>query len=400
MTRAPEFSIATTPPRAAARVIFDNYILFVFASLSLAFFTWLQLEQTDGSTTLALHVLENLVAATLQTVIGVRFIKFFNPSFSVSLNVAFKTTIVGFILFSLASTPAILGALGGVIKANYLLLALPAFFVFYFGYFYFAPMLFCQGLYANPGLSFAIVKAHRSAPLRVIIPTIAFSSILGGLVGILSPDGREPFYNGGLAVASSISDVVGFYLAASFGAFFVSKIPDSGAPSSEQLLGAEKEFTNPTGDLLTLKTSLILAAAGMALNFGNFGKAATMEPAARITLISSSIDEHDVILSLKFADEKYKLRGFQPIALTLAGPNRGVISTPPEVVSVADQQTSDSDMRFQLPRTSEPVVLNLKFKTTRSSADLAAIEDLFLWYKNVKLFPVTLHPKEPAQEVK
>lgn len=390
MKNAPEFSHASTPPRIAARFILTDYWLFVASTLLLATITWAQLEQLDQNIATSLHLLSDLVCAGIQTSVAIRFAKFFNPGFTSSLPIISRTILIGTLLTALSSASAILGAIGGVIKLNYIILTLPAYLVFYFGYFYFAAMLQCNGKDASVRTSFAIVKAFPAAPLRVMIPATAISTLLSGLVGILSPDGREPFFNTGVAVASAIGDCVGFYLAAAYGAWFVSKIPGSTAPTENQFRGAELESTNASGDLMTLKTSFILLFAGIALNFGNFGQGAGLEPAVRVTLINSTIEDRNVTLELKLLDEKYQFRGFQPIALALAGPNRGSISQPPELVSLNGAEVDNPNLRFQLPRSSEPLTVKLKFETTRSPDDLKTIEDLHLWYKNVKLFKLEL----------
>lgn len=395
MTKPSEFSYTTTPARVAARVLFSNYWFFVAATLALAGVTWLQLEQLSQELATALHIFSDLLAAIIQVCVAVRLVQFFNPNYAAALQLKIRAVMLGTAITALSSAPAILGALGGIVKLDYLFLTLPAYFVFYFGYFYFAPILWCQGSNARLRVSFAIVKAFPAAPLRVMIPATAISTLLGGLVGLLSPDGREPFYNAGLAVASSLGDTAGFFLAAAYGAWYVSKIPGSTAPTETQFTGSELESTNPTGDMMSLKTASILLLAGIALNFGNFGQSAGMEPATRITLINSTIEGSDVVLELKLADERYLLRGFQPIALALAGPNRGAISLPPELQSFNGEASSNQNLRFQLPRSDEPVSIKLRFKTSRSSSDLAAIEDLHLWYKNVKLFKLDLLP--PSQ---
>ena len=279
----------------------------------------------------------------------------------------------------------------GVVKLPYLMISIPALALFYYGYFYFAPMLYGTGRNSSAALSLALVRSARTTPLRTIIPILAISALLGGLVGLFSPDGREPFYNVGLAVASAIADVIGLYLAASYGAWLMGRMPENSAVSELQFKGAEAESTNASGDLLTLKTSSILLIAGLALNLGNFGQSASMEPAARITLKAAKVEESKVILDLVLLDEKYKLRGVQPMAFTLAGPNRGSISSPPELLSINDAPLANPNFRFQMPRTADALSIRLNFLTTRSAEDLKEIQDLHLWYKNVKLFKLELN---------
>jgi hypothetical protein len=398
MTKPTEFSYTTTPPRVAARFIFSDYWFFVSATLALAAVTFAQLEQVDPNIGTTLHLLSGLVCAAIQTAVTIRLVRFFNPEFKSNLTAVSRTILTGTVITVLSSAPAIVGAVGGTVNLNYLLLTLPAYLIYYLGFFYFAPMLLCAARDSSIRTSFAIVKAFPAAPVRVMIPAAAISTLLSGLVGLLSPDGREPFYNAGLAVASALGDSAGFYLAAAYGAWFVSKIPGNSAPTERQFVGSELETTNASGDLMSLKTAGILLLAGIALNFGNFGQSAGLEPAVRVTLVNSNVQDSSVTLELKLSDEKYQFRGFQPIALALAGPNRGAISLPPELTSLSGNPITNQNFRFQLPRSSEPITVTLKFETSRTAADLKLIEDLHLWYKNVKLFKLDLGEKLPTPQ--
>jgi hypothetical protein len=109
---------------------------------------------------------------------------------------------------------------------------------------------------------------------------------------------------------------------------------------------------------------------------------AELAPAAQIEVLRAETAPQRVFISLLVEDKNYKFRGFHPIFFRLASDAQTPLAPYPLAVKVNEQQTA---LQSPLPISAEKLTLRLEFESSRSPSELAALEDVYLWYRGVKI---------------
>ena len=111
-----------------------------------------------------------------------------------------------------------------------------------------------------------------------------------------------------------------------------------------------------------------------------------LPPAPELSVIGLEIKGKELTVQLHAKDEQYRFRGFRPIFFALAGEKRSVVSKSPTEVTMRE---ADGDVKLQVPARDE-AHLELRFSTPRAGEELKLLEDLYLWYKNVRVFKLDM----------
>jgi hypothetical protein len=122
---------------------------------------------------------------------------------------------------------------------------------------------------------------------------------------------------------------------------------------------------------------------------GNLMRLAELPPAPTLVVHHAETKDSKLLLKLDATDTTYKFRGFHPVFFHLASNLRTPLADRPLRVT---KQGEPDDILFELPRGTGPITLQLEFETNRTQQDLAALEDLFLWYRGAKIAKITFAP--------
>ena len=225
------------------------------------------------------------------------------------------------------------------------------------------------------------VQTRPLLGLRALLPAVAWTIFLSGVITVFSPDGRS------LAVSVTVDLVSGLYfLIFTYLSFGIAQAYCD--ESCWRLLGAEAALVITQSErrkrgnerLLSRRTALRLAAAACLVWIGNTLLNLTAMPAAKIEVIDITAKDRIAIVKLKLSDPQYSLRGLELSAFSLAGEKRVPVSV--KLSSARLDTGAEIDSPLETP---QPVVVTLEFETDRRAADLQALNDLYLWYKMVKI---------------
>ncbi len=140
-----------------------------------------------------------------------------------------------------------------------------------------------------------------------------------------------------------------------------------------------------------------LLLVALLVGLGTYLRLLALPPAAQISLMNASSQGTNLELVLRLEDSQYQMRGLRPIFFALAGEHHTIISQLPERAWIEEDPAMDA--RFGItPRTS--ALLHLQFRTSRSEADLRRLEDLYLWYKQVRMVKIQIAPPNSLPTVK
>lgn len=246
------------------------------------------------------------------------------------------------------------------------------------------------------------VMVDRLLPLRCLAAPTGITLTLTALSSALYPDGRSLSLSLIGACFSGLLWVLSCYLGLGFGIALLGEKswrelefdPYREARTSTLTLQAPHFL----GKMLSFKSGIRFLLVSLLIWFGNISRLELMKPAPEITLISTSVKDDIATIVLQIKDEDYKFRGFQPIHFSLAGERflespgqlAGVISQSPSEATLGTHMKIEGDPRFQLPYSDKPLELTLEFQCTRSGDALTALQDLWLWYRHVKIMQVKL----------
>ncbi|MBN8551202.1 MAG: hypothetical protein J0M12_17955 [Deltaproteobacteria bacterium] len=282
-------------------------------------------------------------------------------------------------------------ALPGSIKMMFLVLLIPAILINFRLFFFFVPLLFGQRAGRDAlNLTKSFTDSDQYAALKVVLAPAAISLLIPNLLATFSPDERSAIVGTLIDLSAGVFWLLTTYIALGY-AFL--GLPESfwHAQGLDPYRNARLTTLSMRGPRWLAKTLspkkvvtiFVLSALVWA---GNFLRLSDMPPAATLTVTAMEASGNSLKLTLRAEDATYQFRGFRPIFLALAGPQRGVISKWPETATL---DGVDGDVRLGLPLR-DSGTLQLDFLTERSAADLVKLEDLYVWYRNVKLAKLDL----------
>jgi hypothetical protein len=313
------------------------------------------------------------------------------------LTAAVRLFAAGLTLWVIMTLPLLLGSVASnrLAQGLFLILSLPALMIAYRYYFYFLPAISAQGgfqeLFSAAG---EYVRQDKFAPLRVLLPPIGLMLIWIQLAAIPAPDGRYLT----LQVMSALSAVIFWVTATYLGlAYAFLAMPAQSWRNlnldpyrTARFETLKRQSPQRLAYLLGTPAALRLLLLGSIIWTGNNARLIYMPPAADITLNSIATEDNTVIIELAVSDERHNFRGFNPAQFYLAGERGTVVSDKLSAVILP----SNSPVTDSLPHNQPKAILQLSFRTSRSGRALVELEDLYLWYRAVRLYRVDLKKKK------
>lgn len=303
--------------------------------------------------------------------------------------------IFGFIYWALIEFPrlALSVTIDGDFQIIFLMLYFPAIYLSLKYYFYFIPAVFGEKIFAK-----ILLQAKHYTfqdlrlPLRTMIAPLGLTILLKGAITAFSPDLRHLSASILNEIASNLFLFFSTYL--SIGFILAHKLTpklfenynlNPYYASCIETINVNKKKWITTQ--LSVRHGFFLLLVGALLWTANGLQLSSLPPAPKITLIDANAINQHVIVTLDIEDEKFNFRGFHPISFNLAGENRTAIAPPPIKAQI---DSSPEDVRLQLPPNRSKAILQLEFLSNRKGKALTELEDLYLWYFNVKLFKIEL----------
>lgn len=305
-----------------------------------------------------------------------------------SLKPLFPIVSVGSALWMLFMVPlaAQFAPVPEVLKLALLVLLIPAVMINLRLFFFFVPLLLGQRPSREASDFARTYTAHDPyLALKIILGPAALSLLITNLISSFSPDERSIVVNTLVDLSAGIFWLLTTYVATAH-AFL--QMPEAAwhANGLDPYRQARLTTLSMRGaawfaKILSPKKTLALVLLSVLIWSGNFLRLSEMPPAPALVVDALDTQGHSLAITLSAKDGTYHFRGFRPIFFALAGPQRGIVSKWPERVALAG---SAQDVRLGLPP-SDAATLRLEFTTERSAEDLVKLEDLYLWYRNVKL---------------
>ena len=112
---------------------------------------------------------------------------------------------------------------------------------------------------------------------------------------------------------------------------------------------------------------------------------------------SVAVDGEVLKVTLEVSDPEFRLRGFVPVAFSVATQTGSPISK--ELLSVS-RDPSAQKMEAALPLNAEPVILYLQFRTAKTPEVLQGLDNMWLWYKFAPVAAIlpTAPPESPQAQ--
>lgn len=274
-------------------------------------------------------------------------------------------------------------------------------------FFYFFPAILGLGSFKQ-----ILIIAHsyylqdRSLAIKVLLAPFAIAMFFSHAVLVFYPDQRDTLTVFLSLALSGIFTVLATYLGLAASIVHLDDINWRQAnldPYRQDRL-ATVAFHSPKWleNQLVFKPALFtLLFAGM-LILGNYFKAESMAPAAKLKIVDYSLSsiateankeaESDLKnrsklkLTLDLNDSEYKFRGFSPSNFRLAGESGRIVAFSPSSIIFSGKSLDTADV---LPR-KEQLELTIEFETTRETQELSRLKDLYLYYRSYQWMKLDL----------
>lgn len=254
-------------------------------------------------------------------------------------------------------------------------------------FYYFLPAVTGRFNFREVGaIALHFVRSRPLLGLRSLFPALAWVVFLTGLISIFSPDGRLFGVNLAIDLISGLFFLISTYLSIGIAYSYCDEFcwHEIGVNLTEIFPAVEKRRRG-NEKLLSRGTAIRISLAACLLWIGNTIIDLTTPPAATIEIISATAKDYSAELQLKLNDSIYSLRGLDLNAFSLAGEKRIPVST--SIVSLTDQANNKIEWPLHSDQTQS---VNIVFTTDRRAEDLASLQDLYLWYKMVRLAHISI----------
>ena len=271
----------------------------------------------------------------------------------------------------------------------------------YLYYFYFFPLIL-NGAHPLRALAHAreYLRGDPYLPLRIEVPTFSLMLLVTGLILIPYPDGREILSSLLAACAQPLAWLLSSFLGIAYGLRALSaeawRSLQLDPYRSERLDSLAKRGSGRLAALLELRAGALLLMISLPLWGANLLRVIRMPPSAAIELRELRVDQEKVRLMLNVRDERYALRGFDPMLFTLAGEHGTLVSPPPQEVRVRDHNR-DIDGRRAFPRDAYAHTIELVFVPLQPAEQLKKLTDIHLWYRGARIMRLDFGKPDPAE---
>lgn len=233
-----------------------------------------------------------------------------------------------------------------------------------------------------------ITAEDRLMPFRVLVGPFALMLLFVTLSIAPVPDGRSIFFSTLSSSFTGIFWILSTYLGLAFGFRGISlsrwRAQRMDHYRDERFDTISLKAPNALAKLMTARVGFRILAVALFFMLGNYTRSATIPPSPHIAMNSVAVDGSKVRVELTLSDPRYKFRAFSPSNFMLAGESGIPISKEIPHVKVDGKSVEGA----AVPRGVDQFGLTLDFETNRSDSDLRELEDLWLWYQFVKLFPI------------
>lgn len=258
-------------------------------------------------------------------------------------------------------------------------------------FFYFLPVPL--GIYPFARALHISKEISSAAPwlqFKTFFLPLAWMVLLMNISLAPAPDGRSELWNTLASLAECIFWLLSCYTALAAGLLFLSESTwrELGFDPYRKERLASIEIRAPKGlqQLAEVKFTSLVLSLGILLSIGNHMRFLTTMPAAKIRELKIENDVKNVDLDMTLTDEQFHFRGFTPYGLYLAGESGIPVS---KAIASVKIDGKDEGYFGSFQEKGEKIRLEISYEVDRSPEDLKKLEDLWLWYNNVKLIHLT-----------
>lgn len=319
------------------------------------------------------------------------------PAASTPRTEALRYILIGGLLWLSWGFPLLLQVLPSTLSVDALLPIAFIGLLFHFTYFFYplGTLLRAQTITEHLSIARTVTLKHRTLPLRVIIPCTALRLIPSGLLLMPSITGEIPLWSFLSELSAELVWVVATYLTLGYGMASVPLVPVLPPAEATDALRAPRDPRPFIEGLLSVRVGLLLFWIGTFLWFSNVGDLMKTPPAVSVTTKSIVVTGNILTLTVRLEDTDGSLRSFQPMNCILAGEQRETVSGLVQSATLPD----GTDVRMGLPASMKEAVVTLTFQTERAGADLARLEDLYLWYRWAKVLHLPMQTATVVESV-
>ena len=230
-------------------------------------------------------------------------------------------------------------------------------------------------------LSANLTKANIFLPVRVVIGPMALMVLLTGIISALAPDGSslEIDLLSTLLRRAILLPIA--YLSCAFASLLLtdSAWRELGLDPYRSSRLSTLAFRGSPGlaKLFQPKQALIIVLLGAMVWLGNGLRNFETPPKPSISIIATAAGDNSAQIKLHLADSEFKFRGFNPNWFLIRGAEGTKISSSP------------TNVNFHISPDRTSAELSLDFSTEKSAVEIAKLKDLYLWYMNAKLIPLS-----------
>ena len=306
---------------------------------------------------------------------------------------AARIIVVGFVVWGALTLP--------MIGASFIALswASPIFiFLFFCALFWSFRLYFCFATFgllggtiqAACGAALGLARRDPIASVRSLVAPAAVTALVVGILWCPSPDGRSLFWATAASAAEGLFWVLSSYTGLAFALVLIDESQWRAAgldPYRQQRLKTlEAQGRASRFNWLSVRSGIKIFLVAVCVIIGDLVQGFSMEPAARISVGSYTVQDRGISVVIDLADPVYKFRGFNPYAFSLASQTGlEVISSRIEKVSLAPDGEA---LRGALPSQTGPIKLYVTFKSHKTDDALKGMDNLYLWYNLRAIVPL------------
>ncbi len=259
-------------------------------------------------------------------------------------------------------------------------------------YFFFMPVVLGA---TAPRRIIALARGYTTGRgfllLRVLFGPTVITLLLWSLLRLPSPDVRLLPVEWALLAAAKVFWVLCAYLSTAAGVIFLGESEWSSFRMqpyrSERLETLQVRAPRFLCNALTPRWAVRLLVIGVVVEMANMVTLQATPPGPAVAVSAIAIDDHKLTLTLSLNDPRYKMRGFNPFYLRLAGANAAdIVSILPSRIEMQGAPLSLGELAG---RTSAG--MKVEFKTDRNADGLKDLKDLHLWYLGTRLTLLEMH---------
>lgn len=298
--------------------------------------------------------------------------------------IGFRILAMGYLMWGVVTLPAL-----GAAAASGPIGIFPSFVLFVFAAVWSLRYFFYFGAFGLLGVSWGaglrsmgrIYERAPSAAIRSLIAPIAITALVVSIFSSFSPDGRSSFWSSASSVAEGFFWILSIYTGLGYALVLIDdhewRTAGLDPYRNDRLLTlqAQGRFLrcnplSPSAGVKILCLALLVAVA-------NISQALHLSPAAKVEVVSVDPREHGISVIIRAHDTATRLRGFNPMAFSVASQTGYPISS--ELIRISFYPGGE-EFRGFLPDASDTVSLTLDFRSNKTQEVLRSMDNMWLWY--------------------